>query len=133
MGPPSSRNMQWHWKKKALKTSRPDRKLVSLSASMRTPPVDADWTQVHILNAAIGGLQLRADRVPSIGETVEIVQRGLTIQRRVVRVVGRRFAIEAIEPIDLDQLLAKSDLATKSAMTANPGIGESPLHWSNRD
>ena len=132
MGPPSPRDMQWPWKKKAPKTSRPDRKLVSLSASMRTPPGDADWTQVHILNAAIGGLQLRADRAPSIGETVEIVHRGLTIQGRVVRVEGRRFAIESTEPIDLEQLLAKSDLATRSAMTANPGTGESPLHWSKQ-
>jgi hypothetical protein len=133
MGPPSPRTMQWPWKKKALKISRPDRKLVSLSASMRTPHGDGDWAQVHILNAAIGGLQLRADQVPSIGETIEVVHRGLTIQGRVVRVEGRRFAIEATEAINLEQLLAKSDLATRSAMTVNPGTGESPLHWSKRD
>lgn len=58
---------------------------------------------------------------------------GLTIHGRVVRVEGRRFAIEATEPIDLERLLAKSDLVTRSAMTANPGTGESLLHWSKQN
>ena len=47
--------------------------------------------------------------------------------------VGKLSAWKASEPIDLEQLLAKSNLATKIALTTHRSVGESPLHWSNQD
>lgn len=125
--------MRWPWKRRTTKVARPERRLVSLSAAMRAAGSEGNWASVRILNASISGLHLRAERPPAVGQRIEVKYRSLSIRGQILRVDGHRFAIEADRPIDLEQLLTKSDLATKSAMTANPGTGESPLHWSNRD
>ncbi len=106
---------------------------MSLSAFMISEFRPDEGVQVHILNAAVGGLQVRADAPPKLGEIVEIKHRSLTIRGEVIRVEGKRFAIKSSEPIDLEQLLAKSNLATKIALTTHRSVGESPLHWSNQD
>lgn len=78
---------------------------------------------MRILNAAIGGLHLRAELPPAVGQRIEIKYRSLAIHGRVLRVDRQRFAITADRPIDIEQLLAKSDIATKSTMTADAGTG----------
>ncbi len=69
-----------------------------------------------IVNVSRGGLLLRSESPPAVGEDVDIRHRGVSIQGKVVRADQRRFAVQAYEAIDLERLLAKVEISSPSAM-----------------
>ncbi len=94
--------------------------------------VGEEWQEIAIVNVSAGGLMAKADVPPPQGSEVEIRRRGLTIMAKVLRTSGRRFAMQAHEPIDLDSLLAKSGIDLKAADgDAPPGKGWA-WHWRGR-
>lgn len=111
------------------KSKREERRIVFVKAWMR---VGEEWPEIGIGNISSGGFMAKFNTPPAVGETVEVRHRGLTIFGRVAWVSGRRFGVEASEPIDLEALLAKSDLGAVSVEGPAPSPRKWLWHWRSR-
>ena len=108
---------------------REQRKMVLITAQMR---VHDKWHKIAIINVSVSGLLARSSEPPGEGAQVEIHHRGMIIQGTVVRRTSRRFAIKASALIDLNRLLAKSDIASKSSESKWLSRNGWLWHWRDR-
>lgn len=111
------------------KFKREKRRVVFVTARMRAGD---EWPEIGIGNISPGGFMAKSSSPPDVGEKVEVRHRGLAITGRVAWVSGRRFGVEASQPIDTESLLASSELGGKASGVAEPQARKWLWHWRSK-
>ena len=121
--------MAWPFNR-SRRPSRAERRITFTKAHLL---VGDQWIEIGIGNVSETGLMARSAQLPTVGTEVEIRRRGTVIYGYVVWSANSRFGVSSQTPIDVDGLLAGSDLQRRS-VAEHP---ESSLHsnfwkWQTR-
>jgi hypothetical protein len=108
---------------------RPDRRLSFVTAHMLRA---AGWSEIAIANVSATGLMVKSATSPAIGSEVEVRRRGVTIHGIIVWATGTRFGVKSTGPIEVDALLAASELQTNRRRfdRAQPARRAHPRWWA---
>lgn len=104
---------------------RAERKVTFVKAHLR---VGDAWVEIGIGNVSLTGLMAKTPSVPAEGSEVEIRRRGLEIRGRVVWTAGSRFGLRSHDPIDVDAMLAKSEVGERP-VASGAGRSRPPRCW----
>ena len=105
---------------------RNERQWAAIRAQMRN---GEEWQPVTLANVSEHGALVKVDGPPPVGSRVEIRHRSVGISGEVVWATKTRFGMKSDEPIDLEALLAQSEVKVRHARIDAPIRDQRWWHW----